>query len=91
MSAPYADATEDWAIVSRVIDPTTGRVVVTASGLAKFGTEAAGEFLICGSCMRELDATAPRGWDRKNMQIVIAANVVGRAAGPPRIVAMYFW
>jgi len=91
MSAPYTDATEDWAIVSRVIDPTTGRVVVTASGLAKFGTEAAGEFLICGKCMRELDAAAPRGWDRKNMQIVIAANVVGRAAGPPSIVAMYFW
>jgi len=91
MSNPYTDATEDWAIVSRVVDPTTGRVVVTASGLAKFGTEAAGEFLTCAKCMAELDASAPRGWDRKNMQIVIAANIVGRAAGPPHVVAMHFW
>jgi len=91
MSAPYTDATEDWAIVSRVVDPTTGRVVVTASGLAKFGTEAAGEFLTCSKCMSALDAAAPAGWDRKDMQIVIGANVIGRAAGPPRIVAMYFW
>ena len=42
-------------------------------------------------CMAELDASAPRGWDRKNMQIVIAANIVGRAAGPPHVVAMHFW
>lgn len=91
MSAPYTEATEDWAIVSRVVDPTTGRVVVTASGLAKFGTEAAGEFLTCVKCMSELDTLAPAGWDRKNMQIVIAANVIGRASGPPHVVAMYFW
>jgi hypothetical protein len=90
MSAPYTDATEDWAIVSRVVDPTTGRVVVTASGLAKFGTEAAGEFLTCAKCMTELDAAAPPGWDRKNMQVVIAANVVAAPAAP-RSCAMHFW
>jgi hypothetical protein len=91
MSTPYSEITEDWAIVSRVVDPTTGRVVVTASGLAKFGTEAAGDFLTCAKCMAEMASAAPAGWYRQNMQIVIAANVIGRAAGQPRVVATYFW
>jgi hypothetical protein len=88
---PLTDLTEDYAIVSRVLDPTTGKIVVIASGLFKFGTEAAGEFLTCEPCMKELAAAAPPGWDRKNMQVVIGASVVGRTAGPPRILATHFW
>jgi hypothetical protein len=91
MTDPYINVTNDYAIVSRAFDPLTGRVVVTASGLAKFGTEAAGEFLTDGSYLEEISRSAPRGWEHKNMQIVIGANTVGRRAGPPRVVATYFW
>ena len=35
MGAAYTDFKQDYAIVSRVMDPTTGRVVVTASGSGK--------------------------------------------------------
>jgi hypothetical protein len=91
LSQPYTELTEDYAIVSRMLDPTTGKIVVISSGLFKFGTEAAGEFLTCESCMNELAAVGPADWSRKNMQIVIGASVVGRTAGPPRILAKYFW
>ncbi len=91
LTAPYTDLTEDYAIVSRVLDPTTGKLVVIASGLFKFGTEAAGEFLTCDTCMKELAAAGPSDWSQKNMQVVIGASVVGRTAGPPRILATYFW
>lgn len=91
MGGPYANLKEDYAIISRVEDPTTGRVGVTAAGLAKFGTEAAGEFLTSKSAMEEILKTAPRGWDRKNMQIVIGTAVVGRRAGPPHVLATHFW
>jgi hypothetical protein len=73
------------------VDPTTGKIVVTASGLAKFGTEAAGEFLTNPAYIEEIAQTAPRDWDRKNMEIVISTNLVGRSTGPPHIVATYFW
>jgi hypothetical protein len=66
-------------------------MVVTASGLAKFGTEAAGEFLTSRSYMEEITKAAPKDWDRKNMQIVIATDAVGRSAGPPRVLATHFW
>jgi hypothetical protein len=91
MTDPYPSVTNDYAIVSRAFDPLTGRVVVTASGLAKFGTEAAGEFLTDGSYLEEIARSAPHGWEHKNMQIVIGANTVGRRAGPPRVLATYFW
>jgi hypothetical protein len=82
---------EDYAIVSRVVDPSTGKIVVTASGLAKFGTEAAGEFLTSPKAMDQIEKSGPRNWDRMNIEIVIATDVVGRRAGPPRIVATHFW
>jgi hypothetical protein len=88
---PYGTLVQDYAIVCRVVDPTTGKIVVTASGLAKFGTEAAGEFLTNPAYIEEIARTAPRDWDRKNMEIVITTNLVGRGTGPPRIVATYFW
>ena len=91
MDAPYADVQEDYAIISRVVDPTTGRVVVTASGLAKFGTEAAGEFLTNPAYMGQISQGAPHGWEHRNMQIVIRANVVGRSAGPPQVLVTHFW
>jgi hypothetical protein len=91
MSAPYASFQEDYAIVSRVWDPTTGRVVVTAAGLTKFGTAAAGEFLTNPSNMDEIGRQAPRNWDRKNIEIVIATSIVGRSSGPSHIVAVHAW
>lgn len=91
VSAPYREMKEDYAIVSRVVDPSTGKIVVTASGLAKFGTEAAGEFLTSPRAMDQIETSAPRNWDRMNLEIVIATDVVGRRAGPPRVVATHFW
>jgi hypothetical protein len=91
MTAPYADVQEDYAIISRVVDPTTGRVVVTASGLAKFGTEAAGEFLTNPVYVEQISQRAPKNWERRNMQIIIRAHVVGRSSGPPEILATHFW
>ena len=91
MMDPFVEVQEDYAIISRVVDPTTGRVVVTVSGLAKFGTEAAGEFLTNPVYMQQISRQAPRGWERRNMQLVIRANVVGRSSGPPQILASHFW
>ena len=91
VSAPYTEMKQDYAIVSRVVDPSTGKIVVTASGLAKFGTEAAGEFLTSPKAMEQIGKSAPANWDRMNIEIVIATDVVGRRAGPPKVVATHFW
>ena len=91
MTAPYTSVQEDYAIISRVLDPTTGRMVVTASGLAKFGTEAAGEFLTNPIYMEQIPKQGPKDWDRRNIQLVIRSTVIGRSSGPPQIIAAQFW
>ena len=87
----YTDVKEDYAIVSRVWDSTTGRVAVAVAGLSKYGTAAAGEFLSTPSYVEQITQNAPKDWDRKNIELVIATSVVGRTSGPPRILAAHFW
>jgi hypothetical protein len=91
MTAPYGSVQEDYAIISRVWDPTTGKVVVTASGLAKFGTAAAGEFLTNNQYLEEVVRKLPAGWEKKNLQILIATPVIGHSAGPPRVLETQIW
>jgi len=90
-AAPIATVPEDYGIISRVQDPTTGRLVVIAAGLTKFGTGAAGELLTDPQYLQSVARTAPKDWDRKNIQIVFATKLVGESSGPPRIIATYFW
>ena len=45
LDVPLTSLSEDYALISRVVDPTTGQLVVTAAGIMAYGTRAAGEFL----------------------------------------------
>ena len=66
------------------LDPSTGRMVVVAAGIANFGTLAAGEF-INRPAYQDLATHAPRGWDRKNLQIILTAKLIETygSPGPP--------
>jgi hypothetical protein len=88
---PYLSVTEDYALISRTLDPTTARMVVVAGGLTGCGTIAAGEFLTDPTYLEALAKGAPRGWERKNMQVVLATRVIHGASGPPRILERHFW
>jgi hypothetical protein len=90
-TAPYMSVFEDWAVVSRFQDMTTQHTVIVAAGLSRWGTVAAGEFLSDPEQMKELARLAPPGWERKNIQIVIATRVINGQTGPPRILATEFW
>jgi hypothetical protein len=90
-SMPYLNLTSDYAIISRVLDPTLDRMVVVAAGIAKFGTIAAGEFLTDPERMQSLLAMAPTHWERKNFEAVIETKVINGNCGPPRLVATHFW
>jgi len=91
MAAPTSSVAEDYAVISRVMDPTTEQPVVVAAGIGIYGTMAAGEFLADANHLASLALQAPENWARKNIQVVIAAKVINGVSGPPRIVATYFW
>ncbi len=90
-SIPQGAYVKDYAIVTRCWDPKSGRIVVVAAGLRQYGTLAAGEFLTSSEQMAKLAAQAPRGWDKRNLQVVLSTDVVKDVAGPPNIVASHFW
>ena len=91
LSTPNLKLTDDYALVSRVLDPTTDRIVVVAAGLFGYGTMAAGEFLTNNEYLRGITNSAPSNWEHKNMQVVLATKVINGNSGPPRVVATYFW
>ena len=67
------------------------RMVLIVAGMGKYGTIAAGEFLTDHSYMDAFAKAAPSGWEQRNVQIVLATNVIKGTSGPPRVVMTHFW
>ncbi len=87
---PSLNVSRDYALVSRVLDPATGTLVVTAGGITPYGTAAAGEFLTTPDHLeRALGHVAD--WSNRSVQIVLETQVIGGAAGAPRVVATHVW
>jgi hypothetical protein len=91
VNAAANSTSEAYALVTRVWNETLGQTVVSVAGLSPYGTTAAGEFLSDPGLLEGFAAHAPKGWDRRNIQLVIAAKRVGTSSGRPRAVASYFW
>jgi len=87
----YSNVTQDYAIVSRFVDPLTERMVVVVAGMGRDGTLAAGEFVSEPRYLEMLARRAPKHWEKKNLQVVLATDIVRGNTGPPRILDACFW
>ncbi len=85
------DFTEDYAIVSRVLNSKTGTTVITAAGIGYAGTRAAAEFLTNSRSIFGLVKSLPKGWENKNIQIVLHTTVINQLPSTPDVVATYCW
>lgn len=90
-STPSDKLSQDYGVVARFHDPTTGQPVVLVAGLGPAGTEAAGEILSNRALFVEFMKTAPRNWDTMNMEVVVATQVIDDHPGPPKILAAEYW
>jgi hypothetical protein len=82
---------DEYVIVSRIFDATTEKMVIAVAGMTFRGTAAGGDFLTNASYIHEALAGAPADWSHKNLQVVIRTALVSGVAGPPKVVATYFW
>jgi hypothetical protein len=89
--ASVAQLRTDYAIVSRVFNPTTEKAIVVAAGIRGGGTAAAGEFLTNPAYLAQALKNAPRGWADKNVQFVLATPMFAGTPGPPSVVAAHYW
>jgi hypothetical protein len=87
----HGEVVVDFGVVTRLLDSKTGHSVVSVAGITAPGTDAAAQFISAPEYLAELARTAPPGWEKKNMQIVVQTSVIDAGASPPHVVASYFW
>jgi hypothetical protein len=83
--------TWDYGIVAHFQSPTTGQPTVIAAGLGMHGTAAVRMFLSSPELLKEFSKSAPRGWEKRNYEIVLASDLVNNLADPPKVKDAYFW
>jgi len=88
---PDGTTLDDYAVISRVLLPKTGGILLTAAGIGQYGTQAASEYLASPSRIAELVKNGPKNWPEKNMQIVLHVKVVDDIPGPVDVTTVYFW
>jgi hypothetical protein len=89
--APIESLKHDFALITRVVDPSTDRIMVMVGGLWGTGTIAAGEFLSDPKYLSAFEKQAPAGWEKKNIQIVLETEVIKGNSGPPKVAAFHAW
>jgi len=82
---------DDYALVSRVLDPSTEKTLVSIAGVTQYGTQSAGDFITNPDYVRQAFHGLRSDWSRKNIQIVLKTRIVTGAAGPPEVVATHVW
>ena len=83
--------TDDYAIISRVLNPKTGTRVIAVAGVGYAGTQAAAEFLTNPQSIAALVKTLPNGLEKKNLQIVLHTSVTNQHPGTADVVASSCW
>lgn len=78
----------DYAIVARFTDSTTGKLAVVAAGIGRGGTIAAGELLTDAA---QLAPVLRAAGDKHNIELVLSTPIIGGEPGPPRVEASYAW
>ena len=91
LSAPSENVTMEYALITRAFNKSTGQWWIGAAGLTGIGTRAAQQMLLDPKAMTALSNRLPRNWDRQNLQVVLAIEMVKASPGTPQVVATYSW
>jgi hypothetical protein len=78
-------------LICRIRNSVTGGFLIVAAGVKQFGTEAAGRLLTDPVQLSAVLGKLPRGWEDKNLQVVLHARVIGNTPGQPEVEAVHVW
>ena len=90
-SVPSNKSNDDYALIARIRHSKTGGPLIIVAGIGENGTQGAAEFLADPDRMRDLLRSAPRGWENKDMEIVLHIKIVSAAPVEIEPVARAFW
>jgi hypothetical protein len=83
--------TEDYVLVCRLKNASTGGFIVVVAGIKQFGTEAAGRLVTDPDQLAVVLRALPAGWENKNLQVVLRVRVIGNTPAQPEVAASYVW
>jgi len=89
-SGRLEDIKQTYGLITRVQDKSTGRAVLAVSGLV-LGTRAAAECLTEPTCFESAQFPKTMDWERGNLQVIVAAPVIGENSGSPRVALAHVW
>ena len=84
-------ASEDYVLICRLKNSSTGGFVVVVAGVKQFGTEAAGRLVTDPDQLALVTRGLPAGWENKNLQVVLHVRVIGNTPAQPDVAASYVW
>jgi hypothetical protein len=87
---PYSSA-DDYAIVARFHDATTGGMIVIVAGIGRNGTEAAAQFVTSSHYMELLRRQVGASLADKNIEAVLKVSVIDGKTGAPSVEAVDVW
>jgi hypothetical protein len=86
-SLPYSSA-DDYALVVRFRDATTGSWVVVLAELGRNGTEAAAQFATSPHYMQLLRDNVGRDFSNLNIEALLKVTVINGKTGAPSLLAV---
>jgi hypothetical protein len=87
-SLPYSNA-DDYALIARFRDQTTGSWVVVIAGIGRNGTEAAADFTSSPHYMQLLRDRLGKDFSNRNIEAVLKVSVIDGKTGAPSILAVH--
>jgi len=89
--AKHGSIGEDYGLVTRLVDSSTGQFVVLVAGVEASGSDAAADLIVRPDALEKLLRDAPKDWPQKNVQILVSTTVRDSVAGPPTVIGVYVW
>ncbi len=83
--------TEDYAIVTRLIQRQGDAPTLSVAGMGQYGTLAAANFVCSPTAISEMTHQLPRDWINHNLQLILHVKVVDFKPATTEIVAIHTW
>jgi len=84
-------ANEDYLLICRLRNASTGGFVVVVAGVKQFGTEAGGRLVTDPDQLALVLRNLKPGWENRNLQVVLRLRVIGNTPAQPEVAASWVW
>jgi hypothetical protein len=82
---------DDYVLICRLKNASTGGFVVVVAGVKWFGTEEAGRVVTDADQLAAILHDVRADWEKRNLQVVLHVRVIGNTAAQPEVAALHVW